>query len=83
MRATTRKLLSIQTVLWENLPSLNLRPERLEYLRELAWLELELRNELQTHQILPVMGSEVKHLPMYHPLFPLKNAPSNFNIDML
>ena len=59
MRATTRKLLSVQTMMWESLPSLSRRPERLGYLRELAWLELELRTELRTHHILLILGSEV------------------------
>ena len=61
MQATTRKLLTVQTTLWEMLPSLDSNPDKLDFLRELAWLELEIRTELRTHQIAMILGSDVSH----------------------
>ena len=74
MQATTRKLLTVQTTLWEMLPSLDSNPDKLDFLRELAWLELEIRTELRTHQIAMILGSDVSHqtisyLSLYNKLY--------------
>ena len=65
MQATTRKLLTVQTTLWEMLPSLDSNPDKLDFLRELAWLELEIRTELRTHQIAMILGPDVSHQPIF------------------
>lgn len=51
MRATTNKLLAVQTVLWRLQSMLETDPGILQEMRELFWVELELRTELHTKHL--------------------------------
>ena len=57
MRATTRKLQSVQQALWRMYPRLERNFDLLLEARELFWLELELRTELRTDHIRLVRGA--------------------------
>ena len=59
MKATARKLQSVQQALWRLRYCLENNFDIMLEARELFWLELELRTDLRTDQIRLIRGSEV------------------------